>query len=479
MKTGTRPRVVIVGGGFGGLWAAQALRKAPVQVTLLDRQNHHLFQPLLYQVATAALNPSDIAQPIRRVLRKQANAEVLLGEAVSVDLDGKRVQLRDGKSVAYDRLILATGATHSYFGHPEWEASAPGLKTIDDALEIRRRMLVAFEAAEREEDPALRAALVTFAVIGAGPTGVEMAGALAEISRQVLQRDFRHIDPAAARVLLIEAGPRILAAYAPESSASAQRQLERLGCELRLGKAVTAVGPNGISLGDETIGTRTVIWAAGVQASPLARSLGVPLDRAGRVHIQSDLSLPGHPEVQVIGDLASLEQDGKPIPGLAPAAMQMGRQAARNVERAMAGQRVLPFRYVDKGTLATIGRARAVAERGKIRIGGFLAWLVWLLVHIFFLIGFRNRFLVLFEWAWVYFRNERGARLITGDVEKLLDRACGVTEDQEVIAPGCPARSDAARPTLGDASERIWRAKAIQRWENEGGHCFEGHRPPD
>jgi NADH dehydrogenase len=425
MTSSARPRVLIVGGGFGGLWAARALRRAPVQVTLLDRQNHHLFQPLLYQVATAALNPSDIAQPIRRVLRKQANAEVLLGEAESVDLQGKRVLLLDGASVTYDRLILATGATHSYFGHPEWEAWAPGLKSLDDALEIRRRVLVAFEAAEREQDPVLRAALVTFVVIGAGPTGVEMAGALAEISRQVLQRDFRHIDPAASRVILIEAGPRVLAAYAPESSASAQRQLERLGCEVRLGKPVTAVGRDGVSIGDETITARTVIWAAGVEASPLAKSLNVPIDRAGRVRIQPDLTLPGHPEVQVIGDLASLEQDGKPIPGLAPAAMQMGRHAARNVERAIAGKPALPFHYVDKGTLATIGRARAVAERGNIHLGGFVAWVMWLVVHIFFLIGFRNRFLVLSEWAWVYFRNERGARLITGDVETLLARAAG------------------------------------------------------
>jgi len=425
MTGGTRPRVLIVGGGFGGLWAAQALRKAPVQVTLLDRQNHHLFQPLLYQVATAALNPSDIAQPIRRVLRKQANAEVLLGEAEAVDLEGKRVRLLDGASVPYDRLILATGATHSYFGHPEWEAWAKGLKTLDDALEIRRRVLVAFEAAEREQEPVLRAALVTFVVIGAGPTGVEMAGALAEISRHVLQRDFRHIDSAASRVVLIEAGPRVLPAYAPESSASAQRQLEHLGCEVRLGKPVTAVGRDGVSMGDETIAARTVIWAAGVEASPLAKSLNVPIDRAGRVRVQPDLSLPGRPEVQVIGDLALLEQDGKPIPGLAPAAMQMGRHAARNVERAIAGQPTLPFHYVDKGTLATIGRARAVAERGKLHLGGFVAWAMWLVVHIFFLIGFRNRFLVLSEWAWVYFRNERGARLITGDVETLLARAAG------------------------------------------------------
>jgi NADH dehydrogenase len=423
MNAGTRPRVVIVGGGFGGLWAARALRRAPVQVTLIDRQNHHLFQPLLYQVATAALNPSDIAQPIRRVLRRQANAQVLLGEVASVDLEGRRVRLRDGASVPYDRLILATGATHSYFGHPEWEAQAPALKTLDDALEIRRRVLVAFEAAEREQDPALRAALLTFVVIGAGPTGVEMAGALAEISRQILRRDFRHIAPAAARVLLIEAGPRVLPAYSPASSASAQRQLERLGCEVRLGRPVTAVGRDGISLGGETIVARTVIWAAGVQASPLARSLDVPLDRAGRVRVQPDLTLPGHPEVQVIGDLAALEQDGKPIPGLAPAAMQMGRHAARNVQLAIAGRPLRPFRYLDKGTLATIGRARAVAERGKIRMGGFLAWVMWLAVHIFFLIGFRNRFLVLLEWAWVYLRNERGARLITGDVETLLARA--------------------------------------------------------
>lgn len=436
MTAGTRPRVLIVGGGFGGLWAAQALRRAPVQVTLLDRQNHHLFQPLLYQVATAALNPSDIAQPIRRVLRKQANAEVLLGEAETVDLEQKRVLLRDGASVSYDRLILATGATHSYFGHPEWEASAPGLKTLDDALEIRRRVLVAFEAAERERDPALRSALLTFVVIGAGPTGVEMAGALAEISRQVLQRDFRHVDPAAARVLLIEAGPRVLPAYSPESSASARQQLERLGCEVRLGKPVTSVGRDGVSVGNETIAARTVIWAAGVEASPLARSLKVPIDRAGRVPIQPDLTLPGHPEVQVIGDLALLEQHGKPIPGLAPAAMQMGRHAARNIERALAGQPLLPFDYVDKGTLATIGRARAVAERGKLRMGGFLAWVMWLVVHIFFLIGFRNRFLVMFEWAWVYFRNERGARLITGDVETLLARAAGSSAPREEPSRG-------------------------------------------
>ncbi len=417
------PEVVVIGAGFGGLWAARALRRAPVGVTVLDRRNHHLFQPLLYQVATAALNPSDIAQPIRAVLRRQVNARVLLGEATAVDVGGRRVLLADGESIPYDRLVVATGATHSYFGHPEWEPDAPGLKTLEDALEIRRRVLVAFEAAERERDPARRAAWLTFIVVGGGPTGVELGGALAEIARGVLRRDFRSIDSREARVLLLEAGPRLLSTYSPVVSESARRQLERLGCEVRLGAAVTGISAAGVRAGDDFVAARTVLWAAGVQASPLARSLGAPLDRVGRVRVLPDLSLPGHPEVQVVGDLAAVEQAGGLVPGVAPAAMQMGAHAAANIVRSLRGEPTRPFRYRDKGSLATIGKARAVAERGRVRFSGLVAWVVWLLVHIFFLIGFRNRFLVLAQWAWVYFRGDRGARLITGEVEPLLDRA--------------------------------------------------------
>ena len=418
--TDSRPHVVIVGGGFGGLFAARSLASAAVRVTLVDQRNHHLFQPLLYQVATAALNPSDIATPIRRVLRYQRNAEVVLGTAVSIDLAARRVRLKEGGDLAYDRLILATGATHSYFGHPEWERDAPGLKSIEDALEIRRRVLVAYEEAEREADPAKRRAWLTFAVVGAGPTGVELAGALAEIGRQVLKNDFRRIDPGSARVLLLEAGPRALAAFSAESSESARRQLEKLGVEVRLGAPVTALDGLGLTVGGERIETRTVLWGAGVQASKLVKSLGAPLDKAGRVKVQPDLSVPGHPEVQVVGDVAALEQDGKPVPGVAPAAMQMGKHAAKNLKLGLTGKPALPFRYLDKGSLATIGRAHAVAEVGRFRFSGLVAWLAWLFIHILFLIGFRNRMLVLAEWAWVYLRNERGARLITGDIDHIV-----------------------------------------------------------
>jgi len=415
------PQVVILGGGFGGLYAARTLRRAPVQVTVVDRRNHHLFQPLLYQVATAALNPSDIAMPIRRVLRRQKNVTVMLAEATAIDPKARRVRLLDGE-IGYDALIVATGATHSYFGHDPWAALAPGLKTIEDALEMRRRILFAYEVAEREDDEARRREWLTFVVVGGGPTGVELAGALAEISRHVLERDFRRIDPRQARIVLIEAGPRILPTYTEVSSARAARQLERLGAEVLVGSAVTGIDGHGVTLGERRLPARTVLWAAGVAASPLARSLGVPLDRAGRVKVAPDLSVPGYPEVLVIGDLAALVEDGRPVPGVAPAAMQMGRHAARNAVRKLRGQPTLPFRYRDKGSLATIGRAAAVAEIGRVKLSGLIAWLAWLAIHIFFLIGFRNRFLVIAEWAWVYLRNDRGARLITGDVHALLER---------------------------------------------------------
>ncbi len=427
------PEVVILGGGFGGLAATRALAKAPVHITLIDRRNHHLFQPLLYQVATAALNPSDIASPIRRIVRRQANVNVLLGDAVAIDPATKIVQLSDGE-VAYDFLIVATGATHSYFGHDQWSGAAPGLKTLEDAIEIRRRVLVAYEAAERESDERRRNEWMTFVIIGAGPTGVEMSGALAEISRRVLERDFRHIQPNLARIVLIEASPRILPMMSLESSASAQRQLERIGVEVITGSAVTEVNGIGITHGGGRIEARTVIWAAGVAASPLGKALGAPLDRAGRVMVNQDLAVPGADRVFVIGDLAAIESDGKTVPGVAQAAMQEGRQVAANIARIVRGRPPHPFRYRDKGTLATIGRAAAVADLGRLHLSGSVAWLTWLFVHIFYLIGFRNRFLVISEWAWVYTRNERGARLITGDVKPLLRRG-ERSEDRNRMLP--------------------------------------------
>jgi NADH:quinone reductase (non-electrogenic) len=415
----TAPRVAILGGGFGGLNAAKALRRAPVQVTLVDRRNHHLFQPLLYQVATAALNPSDIATPIRRVLRRQENAEVILGEATAIDVPGKRVLLRDGV-VPYDFLVIATGATHAYFGHPEWEKDAPGLKSLEDAVDIRRRVLLAYEAAEREDDPARREEWLTFVVVGGGPTGVELAGALAEIARHDLPEDFRRIDSRTARVVLVEAGPRILPAYAPELAEKAAARLRRMGCEVLAGTPVTAVDAEGVIAGGRRIRSRCVIWAAGVAPSPIARSLGVPLDRVGRVKVEPDLSIAGAPEVFVIGDLAAVEDSqGRPVPGLAPPAIQGGRHAARQILRTLRGQPREPFHYLDKGTLATIGRNAAVAQIGWLRTEGFFAWVLWLAVHILMLIGFRNRVLVLAQWGWTYLRHERGARLITGEVPQL------------------------------------------------------------
>jgi NADH:ubiquinone reductase (H+-translocating) len=418
-RHGTIPHVVVIGGGFGGLYAARALRRAPVELTLIDRRNHHLFQPLLYQVATAALNPGDIAYPIRSVLRRQENARVLLGEATSIDTARQVVELDQGE-LEYDFLVVATGATHSYFGHDEWTSLAPGLKTVEDALDIRRRVLIAYEAAERETSPELRREWLTFVVVGAGPTGVELAGALAEIGRLTMARDFRSIDPTQARVILVEGLDRVLPSYPEKLSERARRQLERLGVEVRTSRLVTGIDERGVDLGEDRIGARTVLWAAGVKASPLAASLEVPLDRAGRVKVEPDLSIPGHPEVFVIGDLAAIEQDGEEVPGVAPAAIQAGKHVAANIRRLVAGGEPRPFRYRDRGSLATVGRSKAVADLpGGLRFSGLLAWLAWWAVHVLFLIGFRNRVLVMFGWAWNWLTFQRGARLITGEVPEL------------------------------------------------------------
>lgn len=405
--------VAIVGGGFGGLYAARALANTPVRVTLLDRRNYHVFQPLLYQVASAALSPGDIASPIRWILRHQKNVDVLLASVARVEPERRTLILTDGE-VSYDFLILATGATHAYFGHDEWEVTAPGLKTLEDALEIRRRVLLAYERAERETDPAKRAVLLTFVVIGGGPTGVELAGALAEISRLSLARDFRHFDPSSARIVLIEAGPAILTSFPEMLREAARKDLEKLGVDVRLGKPVTRVVSGRVEMDGETIEAATVLWAAGVAASPVGSTLGVPTDRAGRVIVQRDLTLPGHPEVFVIGDLASLNgADGKPLPGVAQVAIQMGRHAARNIGLAIEGKSYQPFAYRNLGNMATIGRASAIADFGWLRLKGWIGWLAWLFVHIINLIGFRNRLVVLVQWAWAYFSYQRAIRLIT------------------------------------------------------------------
>lgn len=419
--TSAATRVVIIGGGFGGLYAARSLKRAPVQVTLIDRRNFHLFQPLLYQVATGGLSPGEIASPLRSVVSRQRNTTVLLGEVVDVDVEKRIVRLSDGE-VPYDELIVATGATHHYFGHDEWAAQAPGLKTIEDATEIRRRILLAFETAEREPDPVRRDAWLTFAVIGAGPTGVELAGALSEIANDTLRNDFRAIHPTDARILLIEAADRVLPAYAPDLSEKARSALERLGVSVRLRTSVSAIDAHGVTASadghHEQIPTRTVLWAAGVQASPLARLLaratGASLDRNGRIHVVPDLSLPGHPEIVAIGDMVHREQDGALLPGIAPVAMAQGRYAARRVVARAAGRPVAPFRYRDKGTMATIGRSAAVADLRVVRFSGLLAWLAWLFIHLLYLVEFENRLMVLVQWAWMYFTRNRGARLITG-----------------------------------------------------------------
>jgi NADH dehydrogenase len=408
-------RVLILGCGFGGLFAARALRGAPVEVTVVDRTNHHLFQPLLYQVATAGLAAPAVAEPIRRILAGQKNTTVLYGEAQRVDLAARKVILENGEALGYDRLILATGARDSYFGHDDWAAHAPGLKTLEDAFDIRRRILLAFERAERESDPAKRAAWLTFVVIGAGATGVEMAGMLAEIARHTLTGEFRHYDPRNARVVLVEGLDRVLPPYPPELSERARLQLERLGVTVWLGRRVTGIDKGGVQLGGERLEARTVIWCAGIAGSALGATLGVPLDRGGRVVVEPDLSVPGHPEVQVVGDLALLPAHQPPVPGVAPAAKQMGRHAARNILAGLAGKPARPFRYRDYGQLATIGRSAAVAMFGRIRIWGWLAWVAWLTAHIYFLIGFRNRLVVLIDWAWAYWTFERSARIVIGE----------------------------------------------------------------
>jgi NADH dehydrogenase len=408
------PHVLILGGGFAGLYAARALKRAPVRVTLVDRRNHHLFQPMLYQVATAALNPSDIAAPIRSVLRNHPNTEVLLGEVESIDPVARRVVLDDGANFTYDYLLVATGARHSYFGHDEWERLAPGLKSVEDALTIRQRVLLAFEKAEREPDPVRRQALLTFVVVGGGPTGVEMAGAVAELRRYALRRDFRHIDPGEATVLLLEGGPRLLPSYPPTLSDKAKIDLRRLGVEVRTETMVTNIRPGSVTAAGWTIPTKNVIWAAGNVASPLLRSLGTPLDNAGRAIVEPDCTVPGYPQVFVLGDAALFNhQGGGPLPGICPVAIQMGEYAARTIVGDIEGRPRRAFHYWDKGQLAVIGRGRAVADIWKLHFGGFLAWLIWTFVHIFFLIGFRNRMLVMIQWAWSYLTFGRGARLIT------------------------------------------------------------------
>ncbi|MBA2080183.1 NAD(P)/FAD-dependent oxidoreductase [Rhodanobacter sp. PCA2] len=408
------PHIVILGGGFGGLSAARALAGAPARITLVDRHNHHLFQPLLYQVATAGLSAPSIAAPLRQILRHQRNVTVLMDEVTGIDLAQRRVQLTRER-LDYDWLLVATGAAHAYFGHDDWAGNAPGLKSLDDALAIRRRVLTAFERAEQEDDPARRQAWLNLVVVGGGATGVELAGTLAEIARHTLTGEFRRAQPRDANILLVEAGPRVLPAFDPVLSAKAQRQLEHLGVQVRLGHAVTAVDDDGVTLGGERIAARTVLWAAGVAASPLGRQLDAPLDRAGRVLVQPDLGLPGHSEVFVLGDLASVQQDGSPVPGVAPAAKQMGEHVGRLIAARLRGDtRVLPFRYRDAGSLATIGRMAAVAQFGRLRFSGLLAWWVWLGAHIWFLIGFRNRLVVLLDWAMAYWTQARHARIITG-----------------------------------------------------------------
>jgi NADH dehydrogenase len=408
-----KPRVVIVGSGFGGLEAAKKLACKDVQVTVIDRTNYHLFQPLLYQVATAALSPADIAAPVRAVLSRCQNVEVILAEVESVDVDAKKIKTAD-QDIDYDYLILATGARHSYFGHDEWEKLAPGLKSLEDAIELRRRILLAFEYAEKITDEAARRAALNFVVIGGGPTGVEMAGAIAEISRHTLAKDFRHINPSEARVILIEGEPRLLAAYPEDLSTSARKQLMDLGVEVCTGARVTNVTEEGVQVNGEFIPCRVKIWAAGNTASFVGKTLGAPVDRVGRVIVNDDLTVPGHPEVQVIGDLANFpHQTGQPLPGISPVAMQEGRHAARNVLEMIQGRKPQPFRYWDKGTMATIGRNKAVADLKFMHLSGLPAWLAWLFVHIVFLVGFRNRLLVLIQWAWAYLTFDKGARLIT------------------------------------------------------------------
>jgi NADH:ubiquinone reductase (H+-translocating) len=416
------PKVVIIGGGFGGLWASKALAKKPVDVTLIDRKNHHVFQPLLYQVATAVLSPGEIASPIRRILHKYKNIEVILGEAAGFDKENSKVVLADGSEISYDYLIIAAGARHSYFSNDRWEIHAPGLKTIEDALEIRRRVLLAFELAERDAYLTGVQQQLNFVVVGGGPTGVELAGAIAGIARQALAKDFKAIDTRKARVMLFEGSDRVLGTFARDLSESAKTQLESTGVEVRLNSFVTDIDLGRVKVGDEWIECDVVVWATGVAASPLGKALGLETDKAGRVLVTPDLSVPGYKKIFVIGDMASLlQENGEPVPGLSPAAMQMGRSTAKNILRELRGEPRQNFRYVDKGTMATIGRSKAIADVQGFHFTGFIAWLMWLFLHVVFLIGFRNRIYVLMEWFWAYLSRERSARLITGDADELKD----------------------------------------------------------
>ncbi len=459
MKRSKKPVVVIIGGGFGGLYAAKSLKKADVDVVLLDKTNHHTFQPLLYQVATAGLNPADIATPIRRILRDQDNCTVLMAEVTHIDTKARRIDLAPGYDgdvdhFHYDHLIVATGATHSYFGRAHYAQLAPGLKTIDESLLIRQRIFMAYEAAERETDKKSRDALLTFVVVGAGPTGVEMAGALAEIAKKTLAHEFRRIDPTRARIVLLEGGDRVLGSYPEKLSADALRSLEGLGVEVRVKTRVTNMDDDGVFIGDERLPCKTIVWAAGVAASPLARTLGAPLDSAGRVKVTPELSIPDHDEVYVIGDLMSFEQDGKPVPGVAPAAVQSGRHVVKNILASIQGEPRKPFHYTDKGSLATIGRARAVADLGFASLSGFIAWLAWLVIHIALLIGFKNRFVVLIQWAWSYLAFDRGSRLIHGMVGP-----------KRVDAPELPSskRGAALHEAIRVAQEGLHAAAAAQK----------------
>jgi NADH dehydrogenase len=421
-----RPRVVIVGGGFGGLYAARSLKRIDVDVTLIDRRNFHLFSPLLYQVATGALSPGEIASPLRYVLNRQKNTKVLLAEVVDIDADKHELVLNDRSRVPYDTVIFATGSTHSYFGHPEWAALAPGLKTVEDATEIRTRLLLAFERAEKDLDPEVRRANLTFVVVGGGPTGVELAGAIAEISHDTLKKDFRSINPADANIFLIEGAERVLPAYPPKLSRAAEQALIKLGVHPRTGAMVTGIDEHGVTVREQNavkkIPARTVLWAAGVQASPIGKllsdRLGLTLDQAGRVPVEPDLSINGHPEILVIGDLAAFLQDGKQVPGVAPTAIQQGHYAATLIAHRLRNEKTKPFRYLDKGSLATIGRNQAVAEIGPFQFSGILAWLAWLFIHLLYIVEFENRLLIVVQWAYDYFTHNRGARLITGEHQR-------------------------------------------------------------
>lgn len=448
-----RPRVVIIGGGFAGIAAAKVLRSSEVDVVLIDRTNHHLFQPLLYQVATATLAPSDIAVPIRWMLRNYKNVRVLLGEVTHIDVEARKVVVGDGEVVEpYDYLIVATGARHSYFGRDEWESCAPGLKSLDDAVEIRRRFLLSFELAEKTTDEAEREALQTVVVVGGGPTGVELAGLMATTSSAVLRADFRRIDTRRTRILLLEGGTRLLPAFPGPLSAEAKREVEELGVEVRLDSIVTRVEPGAVYVGDERIATRSVFWAAGNAASPLGRMLGVPLDQAGRVQVEPDLSIPGHPEAFVAGDLAAVRQrDGTLVPGVAPAANQEGAAAARNILRTVRRQERRPFVYRDKGNLATIGRHRAVADFGRFRLSGSPAWILWLFIHIMYLVGFRNRLMVLLQWMWAYFAYQRGSRLILPAAPPGGRQGGG---GGRLAAGGAQAEGDGVRPGGAKEAER-------------------------